>query len=302
MLVDTAPLVHRVPTAGGLLKRAKYVARGLAFPKCTGEWFQFLQRPELAVVIQNHPYLYHKLQRPYLTCNLSTRERLEALKEHYGFVTEQFSAEGMRSLYSKSGLVLASFPVKDAGQYELRLGCSRKEKEGDLTVGFAKADLSGNLATLSFSIWKYRNGHKEIFIGGLQGNRSVDKEFIVTLTRGLHGLRPKALLVFVMQQLATCWKIPHLRAVSDTTHIYRHFQKRKVVSASYDGFWLECGGILSADGMFDLPSTFVPRDIALIKVNKRQMYRRRYKTLGELADQIRDQLSISRAPAAGEMK
>jgi hypothetical protein len=38
--------------------------------------------------------------------------------------------------------------------------------------------------------------------------------------------------------------------------------------------------------MFDLPVAFVPRKISTIKVNKRQMYRRRHVLLAEIADQI----------------
>jgi uncharacterized protein len=84
--------------------------------------------------------------------------------------------------------------------------------------------------------------------------------------------------------------------VSDSNHIYQHFQKRKALQTSYDEFWLECGGTLSADGMFDLPATFVSREIATLKVNKRQMYRRRYEMLADLAEKIRTGLQ---APADG---
>jgi uncharacterized protein VirK/YbjX len=70
-------------------------------------------------------------------------------------------------------------------------------------------------------------------------------------------------------------------------HIYRHWQKRKNLEASYDEFWIESGGKLADDGMFDLPATFIPRDISTLKVNKRQMYKRRYLMLAEIAGQIR---------------
>jgi hypothetical protein len=69
-------------------------------------------------------------------------------------------------------------------------------------------------------------------------------------------------------------------------HIYRHWQKRKHLAASYDEWWIESGGRLADDDMFDLSAAFVPRDISSLKVNKRQLYRRRYQMLAEIAGQI----------------
>jgi uncharacterized protein len=286
LLVNTAPLIHRVPTPGGLLKRAKYVARGVAQAHPTREWFDFLQQRELEVVVRNHPCLYHKLQRPYLSCMLTTEQRLAALKEHYRFVLANMSQETMAGLYGTPGLKLASFTLDELGEFELRLSFSRREKEGDFCVNLVRIGTPKDAYSLAFSVWKYGATQKEIFIGGLQGSPYAKKDVVVSLTRALYGLRPKALLVFVVQQLASCWGISHVRAVSDATHIYRHFQKRKELSTCYDEFWIETGGTLSADGTFELPAAFVPREILTIKPNKRQMYRRRYELLAKFADQI----------------
>ena len=290
MLVNTAPLVHRDPTVGGVFKRAKYVARGVAFAGYTREWFDFLHQPELAYIISHHPCLYHKLQRPYLNCTLNTRQRLEALLQHYSFVLENFSSETIRHVYAKRGLTLASFTLGELGQFELRLSCSPKQKEGDLAISLVNAGTVKDCYTLSFSVWNYKAPQKEIFIGGLQGNHAIKKHRVIALTRALHGLRPKALMVFTLQQLATCWGLPSVRAVGDAAHIYRHFQKRKTLWSRYDAFWLECGGKPAADGSFALPAAFVPREISTLKVNKRSLYRHRYEMLSDFADQIRTQL------------
>jgi uncharacterized protein VirK/YbjX len=114
---------------------------------------------------------------------------------------------------------------------------------------------------------------------------------IVAVTRALYGIRPKALVFYVLQQLATCWGITHLRAVSDDAHIYQHFQKRVDLAASYDEFWPDCGGVKGPDDLFDLPVAFAPREIASIRVNKRQMYRRRYAMLEQIAEQIRTRVA-----------
>jgi hypothetical protein len=286
-LAETATLVHPGRTRAALYKQAKYCVRGLIFASPTKEWFVFLQRPELAVVVRNHPYLFHKLQRPYLNRALNTRQRLEALKQHYRFVATHFSPAMKRDVYATPGRLLAALPLEGVGNFGLCLSCSRQQKEGDLVIGLLNQDTGLVLFTLAFSITQFEAEPKEIFIGGLQGNKLVkDKELIVAITRGLHGLRPKALLLFALQQLAADWGVTRLRAAGNETHIYRHWQKRKNLAASYDEFWIESGGSLADDGMFDLPATFISRDISTLKVNKRQMYKRRYLMLAEIAKQI----------------
>ncbi len=134
---------------------------------------------------------------------------------------------------------------------------------------------------------------KQIFIGGLQGStQPQDKDRVIAITRAMHGLRPKALLVFALQQLALVWTISGIRAVSDDMHVYRHYRKRKNLRARYEEFWQECGGQRGADGMFDLPTEPGQRDLSTLKAAKRQMYRRRYAMAEDLTQRIRASLPI----------
>lgn len=294
-LLETAPLIHRTPDPGGMLKRAKYCLRGLAFASLTLEWFDFLEDPELAYIVQRHPHLFHKLQRPYLNRNLKTDQRLAALKQHYRFILTEFSGPTIEGVFSPMGKLLANLPAEKTESLELRLVCGRMQKEGDLTLCLTGAGSTTPIATLSFSVWKYDADRKEIFIGGLQGDKNTDKETVVAITRGLYGLRPKALMVYTLQQLAAGWNMTRLQAVSDDMHIYRHFQSHRNVRASYDKFWIECDGTSTPEGSFELPVEFVPREMSSIRVNKRQMYRRRYVMLQDIASQIRANMSIAEA-------
>ena len=99
----------------------------------------------------------------------------------------------------------------------------------------------------------------------------------------MHGLRPKGLLLFTVQQLAAIWGIEKIRAVSNELNVFRDFRlsKKKVV-ADYDEFWIESGGQLDADNLFTMPSRFAPRPITEIKPNKRALYKKRYAMLDEL--------------------
>jgi uncharacterized protein VirK/YbjX len=131
-----------------------------------------------------------------------------------------------------------------------------------------------------------------LFIGGLQGAKMENqRELVIRLTRSLRGLRPKALLVFALQQLAQSWGITRIRAVGGREHIYCHYRKRKTFHANYDEFWLECLGQRMPDGNFELPVIAPLRNLAELPRTKRPVYRRRYEMLEEIAKEIAVRLS-----------
>ena len=292
-LLRTAALVHPGDDWSDRLSRIKYCVRGLASSRRTNEFFSVLSAPKLAQVAIRNPRILSKLQRPYLHRDLNGQQRLAALSYHYRFVDRQFLAAGIEAIYSPAGLSLAALSSLAAGAFTLRLMYRDEfEKEGDLSLVFCDESDGGMLFSLTFCVHAALAGQPEIFIGGLQGCRPVnERERIVTITRAMHGLRPKALLIFAAQQLAGFWQIPGIRAVSNAGHIYRHYRKRKRIAASYDEFWAECGGTSGGDETFVLPARPVERAAETLKSGKRQMYRRRYAMLDELAAQIRDNLT-----------
>jgi len=117
-----------------------------------------------------------------------------------------------------------------------------------------------------------------VFVVGLQGLQIANqRELTILLTRSLHGLRPKALLCFTLQQLARTWGITTIRAVAGREHIYCHYRKRRTFHANYDEFWSECNGSLLPDGNFELPVVAPVRNLEELPRNKRPVYRRRYE-------------------------
>jgi uncharacterized protein VirK/YbjX len=264
----------------------------------TREWFRLLQNPKLAPVAEADPHILSKIQRTYLIRTLRAKDRLQALKQHYGFVAQHFPEEMLRQVYSSSGFLLASLPIEGIGQVSLRLAyCHSLGKEGDLTIKLNDEHSGWLIYSLTFSVSVNDAGRRECVIGGLQGyTQALGKERVISLTRRMHGLRPKALVLFALQQLACAWAFTSIRGVSDAMHIYRHYLRRKDLAASYDEFWAESGGRLAADNVFDLPLRPSVRPIATIKPNKRAMYKHRYAMLTEISKQIRRQIpSISTA-------
>jgi uncharacterized protein VirK/YbjX len=228
-----------------------------------------------------------RLQRPYLTCSLSTSEKIEALQQHYSFLTDQLPEAVLESICKGVPAPLSTLKIDDSETLGLVLRFSVFDREGELSVSLRSETSHEWICSLGFTIVHWSEESREIMIGGLQGHDFRDeKQRIVSFTRGMRGLRPKALTLFALQQLAASWKVTSLKAVSNGKHIYRSFWKRKNVAADYDTFWQESGGEIDSDGLFRLPVIPGVRDIAEIKPNKRSMYRQRYAMLDALAGEI----------------
>ena len=283
-LYRTSRRVYPESTWGEALARGKYCVRGILSAGPSARWFRLLESPDLVGVTLSHPRIFSKLQRPYLHRRLGLRARLAVLEEHYSFVTTQLTDTARQAILSGAGFEVASISIGGTNHYSVCLKyLDQFEKEGELTAVLIDTLRDVPIFTMSFTIMRWTGEERELFIGGLQGQTGAsDRENIVELTRSLHGLRPKALLVFVVQRLAQCWGIDRIRAVGDSEHIYRHFRKRREILASYDRFWEECKGVREPDGNYLLPERPTIRQIDELPAKKRALYRRRYAMLEEL--------------------
>ncbi len=288
-----ARLVYPEPTWKHALSRLKYRARAALTPRAALAWSALLERPRLAGLVRRCPHTYCKLQRPYLHRRLKTAGRLAALEANYRFVEERLVGTVWDGIMNENrGHCLAVLPLHECGHYNVRILYQESlSKEGDLSIGLMDETLAIPAFALTFCVWRDGMEGREIFIGGLQGRkRANEKGEVVALTRAMHGLRPKALLLFTLQQLAQEWDIPPIRAVSDETHMYWHARyaaRNKNLAASYDEFWAESGGVVDAEGFFRLPVVPVRKDLTELKASKRQLYRRCYPMLDELAQSTR---------------
>jgi uncharacterized protein VirK/YbjX len=268
-----------------LKHQVKFFVRGLTMPQLTQNWFELWRSPKLSPLLAAYPRVLLKLQRPYSQQGLEARKRWWILRQHYGFATEWFSAAALRQIFTGSGVLLATLPKMESGEFSVRLLYDNLfEKEGELSVVLYDEQKHKRLFALTFCVSSCEPARREIFIGGLQGCKGANaRELVVSLTRDMHGLRPKALLLFALQQIAALWHFNRLRAVSNRTRVHRTDSS---IKADYDEFWVDSGGRLEADGNFTLPVAFITREPAGIKPNKRALYRRRYAMLDELAVQI----------------
>src|SRR5690348_3440316 len=65
-LLANAGRIHPKPGAQGIKHQLKFIARCLATPQLTQNWFQLWQTPKLAPLAASHPRVLLKVQRPYL--------------------------------------------------------------------------------------------------------------------------------------------------------------------------------------------------------------------------------------------
>jgi len=271
--------------------KLKFIVRCLSSPRLTQAWFELWKAPALAPLLQSHPRVLLKLQRCYLRSGFATRARWQMLQQHYCFTSKHLSSAALREIFTPAGVLLAEIPAAGVNHYSVRLFYhDAYEKEGELSLIFYDEQIRERAFVLSFCVSSCCPGRREIFIGGLQGFKAAnERESVVAITRGMFGLRPKALLLFALQQCALHWNVHAIYAVSNKTRI--HSPKHRAINADYGQFWIESSGQFDADGDFVLPAAFVPRNVETIRPNKRTLYRRRYEMLDTLGETIKKNLA-----------
>ncbi|WP_064602459.1 VirK/YbjX family protein [Photobacterium sp. J15] len=253
-------------------------------------------KPEmLDTLLKQHHNFFEKPMKPYITVKGSPDERADFVVSHYNFVEKCLPEETTHAIYQQqNGLELAHFEVKDE---EFRLALmydSRYQKEGDMTLKLLD---NQNLAfyAVSFSIREGSNG-RELAIGGIQGPESSpeNKVRIKALTKTLHGLRPKDLMIKMLTIIANVWQVDHLLAVKNSAHIYRarRYHKGKV-KADYDAHWKALNATDYNRDFVELSKTEVRKTPEEISRPKRAMYRRRYEWLDLMTEKLSQELCLT---------
>ena len=129
-------------------------------------------------------------------------------------------------------------------------------------------------------------------IGCVQGNKSAETEnAIKELQKQMYALRPKALMIFIIQEFSRQLGFSALYGVGSKiqAHNKKHFihiEWLHKLSFSYDTLWKEADGSLDKDGWFKLPIQMQRKSMEEIKSSKRSLYRSRYEMLDKIAAEI----------------
>ena len=285
-LLRAARASYPAGRSGWLAHRAKFVLRALCRPNLTRLWLDCITAPGLQPLWALRPRIVSKLERPYVHAAWTPRRRLEALTTHYRALGGLLDAPSRAAIYGDGLGLLTLESGPEARRLELRLRYDDQfEKEGELMLSLVELAGGLTLATMTFCLTEER-GRWVIWIGGLQGPADArGRGLIHDVAKEMHGLRPKAFVLWAVRQLAAAWSAAGIRAVSDATHIYSGPGRHRDFAASYDTFWAESDGIARPDG-WEIPVAAPRRSREELKPSRRRAHELRYALLDDLAARL----------------
>jgi hypothetical protein len=257
-------------------------------------WFSFLDEPAIRPFVHANPRLAFHPMGTYMSRRWDWTRRLKVIRDTYVFVNAEGGAF-QAALLRDQGLLLARIPLEKAGDLILRLKADAQfRKEGELGVFLELEGIPGAISSFAFSLEHHTTGWT-CYLGALQGRKGGDEEIIKLATKAMHGLRPKALMVFAAQEIARSLKVASLLGVGNDIHVARArtLGPVKKILFDYDELWQEAGGKPRPDGWYTLPLKASKRPPEEMKPNKRSMYAKRYDLMDSLSRQIRTVLTAS---------
>ncbi|HEY6898684.1 MAG TPA: DUF535 family protein [Rhodocyclaceae bacterium] len=269
--------------------RVKLKLRVLRHSRHTLAWWRFLDASPLHPLAADHTNLFHLIHRPYLNWRWSVAQRHRVIRSHYRWVRRMPWL--LRSHFEPRVLVQTALPPG------ARIVLHKDRifmREGELVLSIYSA--AERLLSLAFTL--HGGARPRLYIGALQGNRSETARLAIkSLTRALHGLRPRDLLVFALQELAQRLDVKEMLAVADCSHFssspsYK-FGGGKSRALSYDDVWREHQGRPARDGFFSLPLSYRRKPAELVPSHKRAQYRRRYAQMDAIAAELAELLARS---------
>jgi uncharacterized protein VirK/YbjX len=263
-------------------------------PREALDWFSFHDEPAISGFSRANPRLIFRALTSYMSVRWNLTHRMKVIQDTYRFIVNQggFLEAAMQC---REGMTLAQFDLGRGQKARIRMGSDAQfRKEGEISLFLELDGVEGPVTGLAFSLVQDRGWIA--LIGGFQGRKGGDEETIKLATKAMHGLRPKSLMILLIQELAQTLGISELRGVGNRVQVFRARMNNPLVPArkihfDFDALWTEAEGELGEDGWFVLPSTTPRRGPDQIKPNKRSMYAKRYLLLDDLVGQIREQLN-----------
>lgn len=281
---------------GRLIEAAKYLVRALCLPVMHAEYLRFVQgHARMCAFRRRDPRLLERHLHRFVNQRWNRRDRLRALRSHYPFALSKLPAVLFDAVYVEGGVPLGLLPLKDGRELVLSLrppihkGC-----EGEL--GIQLEEPGGR--TLYRIVFTVIDGGRTLAIGCLQGPGGADaRDAVRELTRQMHGLRPKQLMLSLACAFARHVGIDRVVGVATEAHPLSR-RRGDLFQADYDAFWLEQHGVAEpASGWFALPIDPPRKCEADVPSHHRAAFRRREALRAAAEALLIDALSRS-APSA----
>lgn len=270
-------------------KYLRYIFRYLFNWKAHYGWVEYLNSSNdmLSWKKAYGPDLYLKTQYPYLSGQFKPQQTLACLKDHYDWLVSNIDSNH----YSQEETLLWKQAIeRDDTSQDLAVYLKYKAPflhEGEMALILK---LNNQIQyTISFT-YILNNNVPTFFIGGLQGGKPevTSPELIKNLTKQLHGLRPKQLMIHVISIMADFYHLSSLIGVSNQNHAFqssRRKSKRARVKANLNHFWQDFDSHISDDGNFHFKPISNLINLEEVQSKKRSQYRKRQIILDVMVEQ-----------------
>jgi uncharacterized protein len=255
-------------------------------------WFEQVKTDCFMPFLEINPRLALKPTRVYMSTRWKMTQKIKVLQDTYNFIHLNRTFV-QNSLLQPDGGVIAQTDLGKHGNATIVLSYdSRFRKEGELVLSLWISSLTRAIAFLSFSLESHPDGTCSCYIGCLQGGKEGNqKEDVVTASKAMHGLRPKAALVFAVQEMARAFGARELLGVGNDIQAHRrkhiiHIPFLHDYTFDYNATWSDVGGVPDKEGWYRLPLETYRHSREEIKTNKRSMYVKRYAMMDDFAQQI----------------
>ncbi len=284
-LLHAASFEHPGMKKRALRQTATHFARCAFHLGAFRGWYGDPTNPALQETLAQRPSLIMCVIHPYLNVDWRFEQKLEKISEHYRVLNGRLD---ILRFVPPAFIALADLD----GDIQIRLHkYVYAEHEGELTISLFRRDL--RLYSLTFTLG--RIGVQLVaYAGALQGMGGSEALAIYrSLTRRMHGLRPRDLLVTAFRLLCCSLGVARILAISDRKRVCSnaYHNSGTPILTSYDTEWIECGGVAVDDAFFELSPRLVQRSARNTPSRKRAQYRRRYAMIDAIAHQIGDSVT-----------
>jgi len=273
-LIDS--LRHRKDWSGPWYKRSvsalKYLVRSLGIGAQHQRFLAFIAAdPVMHAYRLRDPRLLERHMHRYVNAHWHRRDRLTYLQQHYRFAKAHLPPGLYELVYAMGHASLGGFTAKDGSLLTLcmrppiHMGC-----EGELCLQLCDAS-EDPLYSIVFTI---ADEKPTLMIGCLQGPKGENARDVVReLTRILHGMRPKQLMLSLAYAFARHYGIERLVAIGNDAHPLR--RSGRPLFSDYDAFWEEQRGQRIGGGWYALPAASPQKTAADVPSQHRAAFRRR---------------------------
>ena len=232
-----------------------------------------------------------KIRKGYLYKGASTNQRCRLIMQNYQILHNVLPENTLANIVKGNSVHLCQLSIEnDPAPLRVELVCEPGDcsQEGEMLVNIRREDDS-LVYRMAFTLANIA-GRPSLIIGCVQGGAPGNDVCLSdgrSLTRKYHGIRPKVMLIPVLQALAGQLGCKQLLGVTSDHQYYKTTNRRKnMVGFDYDGYWKELDAVPFSSVFVKLPIEAERKPLEDIATKKRGMYRKRYALLDRLSEEV----------------